>query len=695
MKEKKSPPKAKSIPVKCKNFHDERVDNYSWLRDSNYPKVQTKEILDYLNDENDYAKEILSSNNKLKEKIYEEIKNKITEDDETVPVKRGDYLYYSYINKGMNYWVHSRKYKSLESEKEIILDENELAKQESYLNVRGIKASPNNKYLSFAIDTNGSEIFTISIKDLKTGELLKDSVPNTFGRIVWNKSNKGFFYVPISENWRAKKVKYHELGTDYKNDLLIFEEKEETFSVNISKTCSEDYLIIDSSSKEENEVHYMNLNNDNFHLNIFAPRKENRLYQVENHEDDFYILTNDHGNNFRIAIVNKNNTQDANWKNYIQQSSDKYLREFLIYQENIVILSSNNKTGLHNIEIINFITKEQKQINFPDKSYHLDIIFTSYDSEGLRFIYSSPKTPYIIKEYNFISNDESVLKQDKMPSDFNSEEYTVDRVYAVARDGEKIPVSLIYKTSLFNKLDGNPVYLYGYGSYGYSVPDGFRKSIFSLVDRGFIYAVAHIRGGDELGYDWYQKAKFLNKKHTFYDFIDSAKYLIKEQYTYQGNITIAGGSAGGMLIGFCINENPELFNTAVAHVPFVDVLNTMLDDTLPLTPGEFKEWGNPKNEGYYNYIKSYSPYDNVKKQNYPNIFVTAGLYDPRVTYWEPAKWVAKLREHKQNSTTIVLKTNMDAGHAGKSGRYLYIWEIADEYSFILQNYNEKYIHKIL
>ena len=355
----------------------------------------------------------------------------------------------------------------------------------------------------------------------------------------------------------------------------------------------------------------------------------------------------------------------------------------------MVVASTSNETGLYSIDIVNFENNKKDSLDFGDANYNLELIFTNYHDKRLRYSYSSPITPVKIIEYDFKSNEHVVLKDNALKLNFNSDEYITERIYADSRDGKKIPISLLYKKSLKDRSD-NPLYLYGYGSYGISIPNTFNKSIFSLINRGFVFAIAHIRGGNELGYDWYQDGKFLKKKNTFYDFIDSAKYLIEQKYTKAGDINIAGGSAGGMLVGFCINDSPELFNTAVAHVPFVDVLNTMLDDTLPLTPSEFKEWGNPKEDDYFNYIKTYSPYDNVKRQNYPNLFVTAGLYDPRVTYWEPAKWVAKLREYGIGNNTIILKTNMGGGHSGKSGRYEYIYDIAEEYAFVIQN-NQKHL----
>jgi oligopeptidase B len=677
------PPIAKKDKSISKNFDDEKVDFYSWLRDENYPKVNNNEILDYLKFENNYSKYELSRYSDLIEKIYNEIKGRINEEDETVPIKIDDYYYYSYISKDMDYWVHSRKYKSLENKEEILIDENKLAQDRDYCNVKGIKISPDHKLIAYAVDYKGNEEYEIKIKNIKQDKLLNDYIPNTFGKLVWHENNEGFFYIPTGENWRAKKVLFHKLGTNYEKDILVYEEKDITFSVNIYKSNSKKHLVIVSGNNEENENYFINLSKNNLEPKLFYKRKSDHKYFINDHNNKFFIITNDKGKNFRIAEIDKDNMNKP-WKDFVAYSKNRYIRNFELYNQNMVITSSNNHNGLLDIEVINLENGFSKKLAFPNQSYHVDVIFTTYDADGFRFNYSSLSTPLTIKEYNFKSGKEKILKVDKIPSGFDSNNYKVERLYTKARDGKKVPISLIYKKDKFKLGSDNPLYLHGYGAYGISIPQTFRKSIFSLVDRGFVYAIAHVRGGDDLGYEWYESAKFLNKKNTFYDFIDSAKYLITNKYVKKGKITIMGGSAGGILVGFCANEEPELFNTIVAHVPFVDVLNTMLDESLPLTPGEFKEWGNPKEKEYYDYIKSYSPYDNVKKQNYPHFFITAGLSDPRVTYWEPAKWVAKLREYKTDKNKILFKINMDAGHAGKTGRYTHLKEIAEEYAFVIE-----------
>jgi oligopeptidase B len=684
MKNKVSAPVAKKSKKVIENFNDKRVDFYDWLRDKDYTNVKNKEILNYLESENNYANHELSKYSDLIDEIYSEIKSKIKEDDETVPIKIGDYYYYSYIKKGMDYWIHSRKYKSLDSKEEIILDENELAKGHSYCKVKDIKISPNHQFALFAVDYKGNEEYEIKIKNVDQGALLSDFIPNTFGKVVWHENNEGFFYIPTGKNWRAKKVLYHKLGESYDDDNLLYQEEDITFNVGIVKSNSKKYLIISTGNNEENECYYVDLATDNLNPKLFFERKEGHRYSISDHENKFFILTNDKGKNFRIAEIEKNSLI-KNWKDFIAYSKARYIRNFELYKNHMVVTSSSNKNGLLDIEIINLNDNSSKNLTFQDESYQVDVVFTTYDADSVRYNYSSLSTPFTVKEYNFKTNVEKILKVDEIPSGFNSNEYRVERLYADSRDGEKVPISLIYRKDKFILGSNNPLYLYGYGSYGISIPLSFRKSIFSLIDRGFTYAIAHIRGGDDLGYEWYESAKFLNKKRTFYDFIDVAKFLVEKKYVKYANITIAGGSAGGMLVGFSVNEEASLFRTAVAHVPFVDVLNTMLDEALPLTPGEYKEWGNPKNKDYYFYIKSYSPYDNVMKQNYPNFYVTAGLTDPRVTYWEPAKWVAKLREYKTDNNKILFKTNMNAGHAGKTGRYTYLKEIAEEYAFVIQN----------
>ena len=670
------------------HFSEKKIDHYSWLRDRKYPEINDENILNYLKLENDYANKILSQYSFLIQNLYEEMKKQIINNDRTVAIKIGDYYYYSYIKKDMDYWVHCRSYQSLEGgEEEVIIDENQLSKSEKYFSVGSVKISPSHDLVAYTVDYSGDEEFFIKVKNIKHNKYITNQIPPIFPIIEWNIDSSGFFYIPTGDNWKPSIVMFHKLGTDCKNDIIIYEEKDITFSVRISKTSNQKYLIITSESKEENENYYIDLSQSNIDIKLFYKRSKNHIYYIDNHQDKFIILTNDQGENFRLAIVNKNDLSMP-WGDLVKYDKGKYIKDFQLYYNHIVFLYSDNNTGLKNISIMDLSFYKTTSLKFHGQSYDVGILRTTYDADSLRYYYTSLAVPKIIKEYNFKLLRQKVLKTTKLGSAYNSKNYEVERLYATTRDNKKVPISLIYKKSLFKLGSNNPLYLYGYGSYGISIPQSFRSSILPIIDRGFIYAIAHIRGGDDLGYEWYDSSKFLNKKRTFYDFIDSAKYLIAKKYVKSGNITISGGSAGGMLVGFCSNEEPHLFKNVVAHVPFVDVLNTMLDESLPLTPGEFKEWGNPKEKKYYDYIKEYSPYENVKKQEYPNFFVTAGLKDPRVTYWEPAKWVAKLRANKTNQSKIIFKTNMKAGHRGKTGRYNYLEEIAEEYAFIISRYNE-------
>ena len=671
-------PIAKKILKKTELFDDALLDEYDWLRDRNWPNVQDKEVLGYLNQENDYTDNIMSPHKDFTDQIFNELKDRIVEDDETVPVKKGNYYYHSYIKKGMDYWVHVRRYQTLEAEAEIILDENELAEGKDFFNLGSMAISPNEKLLAYATDCSGDERFEIKIINLETKEII-DVISNTMGQMVWYNDNK-IFYIPASKNWRAEKIYAHNLGDKKSEDILLYEEKNPIFRVWVNKSSSKDYIFLGSSSSETSEVYYIDLTSTTIEPKLILPRQGTRKYSISHKGKYFYILINDEGKNFRLTKTLIEGLQTGSLLEIIKHSDNVYLTDMCQYKNFYTIETKEN--GLAQITIYNNDDKLINQINLPqNKSYNADVIYTDFEDTKLRFSYTSLDSPYTIKEFSINSGDIKNLKTKYVPN-YNHEEYNSERIFATSKDGKKIPISIFYKKELLKKDGTNPLYLYGYGSYGISVPTSFRTSILSLIDRGFIYAIAHIRGGDDLGFDWYESAKFLNKKHTFDDFIASAEFLIKENYASDKNIVIAGGSAGGMLVGTCMNMRPDLFKAIIAHVPFVDVLNTMLDDSLPLTPGEFKEWGNPKEEEYYHYIKSYSPYDNIQKINYPHIYVTAGLTDPRVTYWEPAKWVAKLRDYKTDNNILLLKTNMEAGHQGKTGRFNYLKDYAQEYSFL-------------
>ncbi len=658
--------------------------DYSWLRDPNWPTSIDPKIMDYLNGENAKCKEFFDPLQEQVDAMFAELKGRIKEDDFTVPVKKDGYHYYSYIQKGQDYWVHARKLGNMDAAEEILLDENKEAAGKEFFQTGVVDASHNHKLLAYSVDLNGSEKYQVFIKDLESNRIIDQSVSDVFGDVTWHKNCKGFFYVPTGLEWRADKVYYHELGKSQSDDVLIYEEIDKTFWVNPHLSSSERYLFITAKSGDSSEVRYIDLEDADLMPKLVMPRKAGHLYHMTHHGEDFYIITNDMGKNFRLVKASIANPSE-NWEEIIAHDPEVYLVDATAYKECLVV--DMRVLGLNKIKIMNFSNGGVYEIAFKDEVYDAQHTFTTFESPAIRYQYSSLIQPRSIIECDFASHEYAVLKVQEIPSGYDADKYETKRVWADSKDGVKIPISLLYRKDLLKEVGGNPLYLYGYGSYGISIPATFRTTALSLVDRGFVFAIAHIRGGDDLGYDWYESAKFLTKKRTFEDFIDSANALIKLGYTCKGSIAICGGSAGGMLVGYCINNAPELYKAAVLHVPFVDVLSTMLDDSLPLTPNEYKEWGDPKDPAYYEYIKSYSPVDNIKPQNYPNIFITSGLNDPRVTYWEPAKFALKLKSNKTDDNLLLLKTNMEGGHKGKSGRYDALKEIAEEYVFILQSFN--------
>ncbi len=645
-------------------------DPYAWLRDKNWPKVTDPEILAYLNAENAYFEAATLDSKTLEKEIYEELKARIKEDDESYPIKRGDYQYFTRMEKGKDYPILCRKSEG----EEILLDCNILAQGKSSFTLGSVSKSFDHNKLAYAYDPDGSERYSIYVKDLTTKQDLNDLIPDTLGDIVWNKSGDGFYYVKLNDSWRPDRVFFHLLGTNCKDDILIYQELDPGFYLDISFSASKEYLLIDCGNGSSSETLYCKLDEKPKKPNILIKRRADHLYSLDHINDNFYMLTNDMGKNFRLVKFS-----DANKLiEIIPHNENNYLVDIALYNEYLVIckrILGLNKIEYYDIKTAQFIN----EIKFNEEVYQADIVFTHKD-DILRINYSSLTMPRSVLEYDFNTNILHTRKTDEVPG-YDSSLYIAKRLWATSKDGVKVPISIIQRKD--NK-GTSPLLLYGYGSYGMGMPVSFRSNIISLLDRGFIYAIAHIRGGDELGFDWYESAKFLSKKITFEDFIASAEYLIEQNYTSPDKLAIMGGSAGGMLVGAVANQRPELFKAIVALVPFVDVLNTMLDETLPLTPIEFEEWGNPKNKEYYDYIKSYSPYDNVKAQNYPHMLITAGLTDPRVGYWEAAKWVAKLRKEKQNDNLLILKTDMESGHKGQSGRFKYLEEVAIIYCFILK-----------
>ncbi len=697
-------------------------DDYDWLRDKNWPNSIDDAIIQHLDNYNSQVNDFFQPLEGMVETIYNEIKCRIAEDDKTVPIEKNGYLYYEQILEGQNYWVHYRQKGEII---DVLLDENIEAQKYDFFKLGHLTIAKNSDIIGYSFDSSGDERYDIIIKNIANNEIIDASVKDVFGNFVWDDGAKGFFYLPAGQYWRSDRVMYHALGTNQEEDVLVYQEQDETFRIGMSLSSSESYIMMNISSATSNEIRYLDSKSQNFEFQIIERRKQDIIYDVTHNGDYWYILTNDMGQNFRLLKV-KIGSMIADGVELIGCSNENYLTSICAYNNHLVMEYKND--GLVKISKLSFLGDVIENIKFDDQSYYAHHIFTHYHYESIRYSYSSlcaPNSIYELKMGNnildFFPNSTSaatcsvvpvlessrtlstlrfcatpcmllpeasferslLLKKQVMPAGFIQEDYEVQRLKIKSNDGVLIPVSIIFKKSLFKQDAANPLYLYGYGSYGISVPASFRPSIISLLDRGVVYAIAHIRGGDDLGYNWYESAKFLNKKRTFEDFLSVANGLIDLKYTSAGNIVIAGGSAGGMLIGYCINKAPWLFKAAIMHVPFVDVLNTMLDETLPLTPGEFKEWGNPKEKEYYDYIKSYSPFDCITTQDYPHLFVTSGLYDPRVTYWEPLKFVSKLQDCRTNNNLLLLKTNMSAGHAGKSGRYDYIKEIAEEFAFII------------
>jgi len=665
---------------------DTRIDNYYWMKLTDEQKnakeldAQTTDVVNFLNAENDYTKAKLKHTESFQEKLYNEIVGRIKQDDESVPYKDNGYFYITRYEEGNEYPIYSRKKENLDAKEEIMLNANELAKDYDYFNATGLSVSPNNKILSYGEDTLSRRIYTIKFKNLETGEMVEDIIPNTTGRAVWANDNKTLFYSVKDETLRSYKIFKHTMGTDAAKDVEVFHEKDETFGTFVYKTKSDKYIVIGSYQTLSSEYRILDADNPNGQFKVFQPRERKLEYDLAHFNDKFYVRTNMDAKNFRLMETPENATGKENWKEVIANRDDVLLEGMDIFKDYLVL--SERKAGITNIRVRPW-TGEEHYIEFKDEAY---LTYTSvnpqFDTEILRIGYTSMTTPNSTFDYNMRSKDMKLLKETEVVGDFDSNNYKSERMFATARDGQKVPISLVYRKG--TKLDGtSPLLLYAYGSYGNSMDPYFSSVRLSLLDRGFVYAIAHIRGGEEMGRWWYEDGKLLKKKNTFTDFIDCGKYLVDNKYAAEDKLFAMGGSAGGLLMGAVVNMEPEMWQGVVAAVPFVDVISTMLDESIPLTTGEFDEWGNPKEKEYYDYIKSYSPYDNVEAKSYPNMLVTTGYHDSQVQYWEPAKWVAKLREMKTGENTLLLHTNMEAGHGGASGRFARLKETALEYAFFL------------
>ncbi|WP_095953314.1 S9 family peptidase [Flavobacterium sp. ACN6] len=674
-----SAPKANIIPKTLKKHKESRIDNYFWLNDR-----ENQEVIDYLNQENSYYESMTSHTQTLKDNLFEEMKARIKEDDSSVPYFYNGYYYITRFETGQDYPIFARKKGSMSAQEEILFNCNEMAKGHTYFKLGGLSISPDNKFASFGVDIVGRRIYTIQVKNLETEEILADKIESVTGASVWANDNNTIFYVRQDQvTLRADKVFKHKLNTDSEKDVLVFDEVDDTFNVSISKEKSRKYIVIGSGSTLTTEYRILNSNTPDGEFTVFQPRVRGLEYSISHYEDSFYILTNkDKATNFKLMKTPEDKTGKKNWVDLIPHREDVLLEDIEIFKNYLVVEERSN--GLSHIRIMPWNGEPDYYLPFGSETYNAyTTTNVDFDTDILRYSYQSLATPSSIIDFNMKTKTKEILKeQEVLGGKFDKNNYVEERVWATARDGVKVPISMVYKKGL-EKNGKNPLLLYAYGSYGITMDTYFSSTRLSLLDRGFVYAIAHIRGGEDLGRQWYEDGKLLKKKNTFTDFIDCSKFVIDQKYTSPEHLYAEGGSAGGLLMGVIVNEAPELYNGVIAQVPFVDVITTMLDDSIPLTTGEYDEWGNPNNKKYYDYMLSYSPYDNVKAQEYPNMYVSTGLHDSQVQYWEPAKWVAKLRDLKTNNKLLFLDTNMDAGHGGASGRFEALKDLAKEFSFLL------------
>ena len=672
-------PKAKVIPKSLEKHKDIRIDNYFWMNERENP-----EVIDYLNQENTYYNSMTAHTKDFQKDLFEEMKGRIKEDDQSVPYLYNGYYYITRFEIGQDYPIYSRKKGSLSANEEILFNCNDLAKGHSFFQLGGLSVSPDNKFATFGVDIVGRRIYTIQIKNLETGEILSDKIENVTGGSVWANDNKTIFYTRQDKvTLRADKIFRHKLGTNSVDDVLVFDEKDDTFNVSVSKEKSKKYIVIGSGSTLTTEYRILNSDNPDGEFTVFQPRVRGLEYSISHFGDSFYVLTNkDKATNFKLMKTPENATSKENWKDLIPHRKDVLIEDIEIFRNYLVVEERSN--GLNHIRIMPWSGAGEYYLPFGSETYNAyTTTNVDFDTDVLRYSYQSLATPSSVIDFNMTTKEKEIKKEQQvLGGKFDKNNYIEERIWATATDGTKVPISMVYRKEL--KKDGkNPLLLYAYGSYGITMDTYFSSTRLSILDRGFVFAIAHIRGGEDLGRQWYEDGKLLKKKNTFTDFIDCSKHVIKEKYTSPEHLYAEGGSAGGLLMGAVVNMAPELYNGVIAQVPFVDVITTMLDDSIPLTTGEYDEWGNPNVKKYYDYMLSYSPYDNVTTQKYPNMYVSTGLHDSQVQYWEPAKWVAKLRTKKTGDTVLFLNTNMDAGHGGASGRFEALKELAKEYSFLL------------
>ncbi len=673
------PPKAKKIAKKLSIHNHERVDNYFWMNDR-----EDQNVLNYLKEENAYNDAMTAHTKEFQKDLFKEMKARIKEDDSSVPYKKNGYWYYVRFETGADYPVYCRKKESLENTEEILFDCNEMAKDHAYFKLSGISISPDNTMAAFGVDTVSRRKYTIQIKNLKTGEIYPTKIETTTGSSVWANDNKTLFYTrKDEETLRSNQIYQHILGEKPENDILVYQEDDDTFNTYVYKSKSKKYIIIGSSSTMSDEYRILDANKPRDNFELFAPRERGLEYGIAHFNDHFYILTNkDKATNFKLMKTAVAKTNPENWEEVIAHREEVLLEDVDIFKEYLVV--TERFQGLNKIRIIRWDDTEDFYLPFNSEAYTAGTGSNpEFDTTILRYAHTGLASPASVIDYDMKAKNSKVMKeQEVLDPGFDKNNYASERIWATAKDGKEIPISLVYKKGIERK--GNrPLLQYAYGSYGHTTDPTFSTSRLSLLDRGFIFAITHVRGGEYLGRKWYDDGKLLHKMNTFTDFIAASEYLIQQKYTSAKHLYAMGGSAGGMLMGGIANMAPELYNGIIAAVPFVDVLSTMLDDTIPLTTGEYDEWGNPNQKEYYDYMKKYSPYDNVKAQDYPNMLVTTGFHDSQVQYWEPAKWIAKLREMKTDNNKLLFHINMDAGHGGASGRFEALKEVAEDYAFLL------------
>lgn len=681
-------PVAKKIDHEMTIHGDTRIDPYYWMKlsdeqkNAKTPDGETQAVLDFLNAENDYTNKATSHLDGFKDKLFEEIKGRIKQTDMSVPYKDNGYYYVTRYEEGKEYPIYSRKKESLEAKEEILLNVNEMAEAFDFYNIGGRTISPDNKIIAYGEDTLSRRIYTLKFKSLENGQPLKDVIENTTGYCVWGNDNKTVFYVRKDEALRPYKIFRHTLGTDPATDVEIYHEKDETFNAYVYKEKSKKYLIIGVGATVSNEYRILEADNPTGDFRLFTERERKLEHSIDYYDGNWYILTNKDGaTNFKLMKTDEANTDQSSWKEFIPHRKDILLSGIDIFKDFMVL--SERVEGNTAINVKPWNGDAEHYINFGEDAYTARTsVNPEFNTNILRISFTSMTTPRSTYDYDMQSKNMDLLKQQEVIGDFDADNYASERIMIPARDGVKVPVSMVYRKGTKKGAD-TPLLLYAYGSYGSSMDPYFSSVRLSLLDRGFIFAIAHIRGGQEMGRQWYEDGKMLNKKNTFTDFVDCGQYLVDNNYTSKEKLFAEGGSAGGLLMGAVMNMRPDLWKGVIAAVPFVDVVTTMLDESIPLTTGEFDEWGNPKDKEYYDYIKSYSPYDNVEGKEYPTTLVTTGYHDSQVQYWEPAKWVAKLRDKKTGNNPLLLKTNMEAGHGGKSGRFQRLEEVAFEYAFFL------------